>query len=262
MKPDREITELDSAPTGRSKASPGNTRYFQVASSLKDAIVKGIYPVGAQLPTEAEMCERFAVSRHTVREALRRLREENLISSRQGAGTVVLPPPSSDAFVLQGSSINDLLAYAADMHTEILTTRMEAVEGRRAARIGVASGEEWLVVCGLAKKDGNELPVCWSEYYISREFAAIGRLIPRHTGPVFLLLEDLFGINVVEIDQEISGSQISPPFAARLQVEPGSAAIEVRRTYRSADGKVAQISRHTHPASRFRHVFKMQRARS
>jgi DNA-binding GntR family transcriptional regulator len=244
-----------------SKAVPEKTRYSRVAGSLKEEIVKGVYPVGSQLPTEAELCARFSVSRHTVREALRLLRDERLIASRQGAGSVVLPPPSPDSFVLQSSSINDLLAYAADMHTEIASTRMEVIDGKRASRIGVAGGEEWLVVGGLAKRDAQQAPVCWSDYYISREYAAVGRLLPRHTGPVFLLLEDLFGLNIVDIDQEITGSEMPPPLAAMLQVEPGSPAIEVRRTYRTADGKVAQISVHTHPAARFRHVFKMHRAR-
>jgi DNA-binding GntR family transcriptional regulator len=244
-----------------SNAPAAKTRYVRVATALKEEIVKGAYPVGSQLPTEAELCACFSVSRHTVREALRLLRDERLIASRQGAGSVVLPPPPPDSFVLQGSSINDLLAYAKDMHTEIESTRMEVIEGKRAARIGVAGGEEWLVVTGLAKRDRQQAPVCWSDYYISREFAAVGRLLPRHSGPVFLLLEDLFGLNIVEIDQEISGSEMTPVLAAKLQVEPGSAGIEVRRTYRTAGGEIAQISVHTHPSSRFRHILKMQRAR-
>src|SRR5437762_11604176 len=105
-----------------SNAASEKTRYVMVATALKEEIVKGAYPVGSQLPTEAELCARFAVSRHTVREALRLLRDERLIASRQGAGSVVLPPPSPDSFVLDGSSIHDLLAYAADMHTEIEAT--------------------------------------------------------------------------------------------------------------------------------------------
>ena len=56
--------------------------------ALKDEIVSGVLPVGSQLPTEEELCERFSVSRYTVREALRRLREDSLVSSRQGQGTI------------------------------------------------------------------------------------------------------------------------------------------------------------------------------
>src|SRR5215831_14348345 len=70
--------------------------YLQVVQILKQEIVDGTYPVGTQLPTEDKLCERFSVSRYTVREALRRLREDNLVSSRQGAGTVVAPQRTSD----------------------------------------------------------------------------------------------------------------------------------------------------------------------
>jgi DNA-binding GntR family transcriptional regulator len=72
--------------------------YMQVVRALKDEIVSGIYPVGSQLPTEEELCDRFSVSRYTVREALRRLREDSLVSSRQGAGTTVVPPHPADSF--------------------------------------------------------------------------------------------------------------------------------------------------------------------
>jgi GntR family transcriptional regulator len=73
--------------------------YLQVVRVLKDEIISGVHPVGSQLPTEEELCERFSVSRYTVRAALRRLREDNLVSSRQGAGTTVVPPRPSDSFV-------------------------------------------------------------------------------------------------------------------------------------------------------------------
>ena len=71
--------------------SPADHRYLQVARTLRKEIVDGVYPVGSQLPTEHELCERFAVSRYTVREALRRLRDDNLVSSRPRAGTMVVP---------------------------------------------------------------------------------------------------------------------------------------------------------------------------
>src|ERR1700753_4132813 len=86
--------------------------YLQVVRALKDEIVSGVYPVGSQLPTEEELCERFSVSRYTVREALRRLREDNLVSSRQGAGTTVVSPRPSDSFVHEVMLIKDLRASA------------------------------------------------------------------------------------------------------------------------------------------------------
>ena len=68
---------------------PGERRYLAIAQALKDGILGGEYAIGALLPPERELAERFTVSRQTVRAALRLLREEQLVTSRQGAGTIV-----------------------------------------------------------------------------------------------------------------------------------------------------------------------------
>ncbi len=236
--------------------------YVDVARELKEEIVSGVFPVGSQLPTEVELCKRFAVGRHTVREAIRVLRDERLVASRQGAGTVVVPPRSSDTLVLDAVSINDLAAYAADMYAEIQSTKMAVISGKLASRLGVASGEEWLTMNGIAQINGHELPVCWCEHYIHRDFAAVGRFVPRHTGPIFLLIEAMFGQHIVEITQDIFAALISPLRADDLKVLAGTAAIEVRRTFRTADGKIAQVTVHTHPASRFRYSMTMRRVKT
>ena len=157
--------------------------YLQVVRALKDEIVSGVHPVGSQLPTEEELCERFSVSRYTIREALRRLREDNLVTSRQGAGTIVVPPRPTDSFVHEVMSINDLVAFATGVRFAIDAIEMIEVDAKLAARLGIASGEEWLSVRGFRHTEGSEFPVCWTEVYINREFAAVGRLLQRHTGP-------------------------------------------------------------------------------
>src|SRR3954467_4184650 len=86
--------------------------YLQVVRALKDEIVRGVFPVGSQLPTEEELCERFSVSRYTVREALRRLRDDRLVASRRGAGTIVVAPSSPDSYVHEVTSFNDLITFA------------------------------------------------------------------------------------------------------------------------------------------------------
>lgn len=60
-------------------------------------IARGIYRVGSRLPSEAQLSDAFGVSRPVVREALARLRLDNIVRSRQGSGTWVEREPS-DAF--------------------------------------------------------------------------------------------------------------------------------------------------------------------
>jgi GntR family transcriptional regulator len=235
--------------------------YLQVVRALKDEIVSGVHPVGSQLPTEEELCERFSVSRYTVREALRRLREDNLVTSRQGAGTIVVPPRPADSYVHEVTSINDLVSFATGARFAIEAIEMVVADDQLAARIGVVSGDEWLAVRGFRYTEGNELPICWTEVYINREFAAVGRLLQRHTGPIFHLIEDLFGQNLVEVHQEIAAALVSPALAGGLKVKAGTTALEVQRTYKLATGKIAQIAINTHPAPRFRHSMTMRRVK-
>ena len=241
--------------------TPADHRYLQVARTLRKEIVDGVYPVGSQLPTEHELCERFAVSRYTVREALRRLRDDNLVASRPRAGTLVVPRPASNSYAQDVMSINDLIAFAAGTQLVIESNAMVTIDNDLAARTGLAAGTEWLTVRGYRQADGDSAPICRTEYYINRAFAAVGRLLQRHQGPIFPLIEDLFGLSVVEVQQEIAAVLMPPALAAGLDVEPGTPALEVRRTYTASDGQVAQVTINTHPASRFRHSMTMRRVR-
>lgn len=57
----------------------------QIAEAIRDAIISGSLRMDDRLPSEAELCERFDVSRPTVREALKRLAAQNLIRTQRGA---------------------------------------------------------------------------------------------------------------------------------------------------------------------------------
>jgi GntR family transcriptional regulator len=70
----------------RSSALP---LWAQLVDELRTSIEAGTF--GERFPTEAELMRRYAVSRHTVREALRRLSDAGLIVAHQGRGTFVAP---------------------------------------------------------------------------------------------------------------------------------------------------------------------------
>ncbi len=67
-------------------------KYKEIAVLLRQQILAGIYPPGALLPTEMQLCSVHGVSRQTVRSALQCLAEEGLIQRRQGSGSRVLNP--------------------------------------------------------------------------------------------------------------------------------------------------------------------------
>jgi len=60
-----------------------------VFEKLLADIVGGTYPTGARLPAERDLAKQLGASRPTLREALRRLGEWNLVKPRRGSGIAV-----------------------------------------------------------------------------------------------------------------------------------------------------------------------------
>ena len=72
----------------------------------------GEWPPGTRLPTEADLCRLFGVSRPVVREALSRLRSDRVIETRQGSGSVVrTPAPAAASSFSPVASIADLIRF-------------------------------------------------------------------------------------------------------------------------------------------------------
>lgn len=63
--------------------------YQQVANALRAAILTRTFAPGEKLPSGPELSQRYGVARMTVQQAIRVLREEGLIVSRQGSGVFV-----------------------------------------------------------------------------------------------------------------------------------------------------------------------------
>lgn len=61
--------------------------YEQIATTLRDEIEQGVYEPTGKLPSEAQLSERFQVSRVTVRLALDRLADARIVERKQGKGT-------------------------------------------------------------------------------------------------------------------------------------------------------------------------------
>jgi DNA-binding FadR family transcriptional regulator len=72
----------------------------RVVAELRNQIISGQFEVGHKLPSQAELCEKFAVSRTVIREAVANLQADGLLEAHQGAGIFVTSRSgrSSDGF--------------------------------------------------------------------------------------------------------------------------------------------------------------------
>ncbi len=235
--------------------------YRKLVGALRAEIQAGTHPVGGLLPTEAELRARFGVSRHTVREALRHLRDEGLVSSRQGAGSTVVRQDASERFVHEVASIGDLIAYAEELKIQVDSSAMVTAEGDLAARLECPSGQRWLRIEGFRYPAGQRTPIAWTEIFVNAAYAGIALHLGRRNGPIYPWIEEMYGVQVQEVEQVFTGRVLAEPLAGPLMLEKGAAVVEARRTYFMTDGTVALVAITIHPADRFRHAMVLKRAR-
>ena len=234
-------------------------RYRSLYEAVRGDIASGALKAGDKLPTEDELCRRHAVSRHTVRSALRDLAEDGLIASRQGSRSVVLPQAPPGIYTSTVSSLDELLHYATEVQYEVAKSGMVVADAALASRLGAAAGQRWLRVEGTRSRMDEASPVCWTEVFVHADYAGIGLLIGRRAGTIYAWIEEMYGVRIEEVRQVLDVGPMGAETAAALGCEPGSMAVGIRRSYYLADGTLVEVAFNQHRADRFRYELTLRK---
>lgn len=243
--------EVNQVPDKRGSTSSAQSlpRYMQIVESLRNDIEQGRYREGDLLPSEADLRAIFAVSRHTIREALRSLRDEGYLESRQGAATRITLP-SKPLYTYSVSDVAELLQYATDARYEIDKTSIVTADAALAAQLSCAEGSRWLRIEGFRYPKGDERPLCWTQVYILSEYSGVAVMIGRQAGTIYSFIEDMYGVRVEQVNQLLYTAIMPAGALAGNEPDPSELAIVIRRTYRLEDKNVPLIAMNYHFASR------------
>lgn len=240
-------------PTSHDPFENAQPRYLAVAQLLSKAITAGEYDVGSLLPTETELCQRFGVSRHTVREALRKLRDLGLVSRHQGIGTRVQRSEISGRYVIALDSIHDMWR-----HVEVTEPKVvyKAIERKDEAVIPLPSfpGDDVWQRVDILRTDisgAKPVPISLSHIYIQSAYKGIASQVDAAKVPVFALIEKKYGQKVISVQQEISAVLLDRPVARHLKATAGSPGLSIMRIYRGRGDDILQVSQAISPADRF-----------
>ncbi|WP_096269831.1 GntR family transcriptional regulator [Paucisalibacillus globulus] len=86
--------------------------YLQVIDKIKHDIENGLYSANEKLPSEFELSKNLGVSRATLREALRLLEEDNVVTRKHGVGTFVNSKPIVSSGIEQLTSVTYMIEQA------------------------------------------------------------------------------------------------------------------------------------------------------
>ena len=128
-----------------------------VVHQIEDLIVQGILSEGDRLPSERDLSAQLNVSRPKVREALKRLEDNGLITVRHGEGTFIakltgqaMEPALIELYARQGQAFFDYLEYRRGQ--EVLAAGLAAERATTTDRDRIA---RQLDILEQAEADGD-----------------------------------------------------------------------------------------------------------
>lgn len=225
--------------------------YMRVADLIEREIESGTYPIGGLLPPEATLAEQLGISRHTLREAIARLRRAGRLSARKGVGTRVEAGSDHWRDRFRAESRDDLFDFARESELHFLRHERVAARGKLAADLGCRSGKRWDYYAGLRYFTGVKKPFCWNEVYLEPRFAPILEGVPVLRAALFTLIESHTGERISEIQQEVRPTLIKGEVAEHLGVTEGSLGLTVSRRFLGSGRRLLEYAIQTLPESEF-----------
>lgn len=232
---DRDLSDLYREGAGTPKA------YEVVADGIRRMILDGRRSTDRRLATEAELCEKFGVSRSTVREALRMLTSQGLLTTSRGVGG------GSRIARLRHEDVGDMLKVSLTLLTRSdgcsVAEMLEAREFLEVPAAEVAAARrlpEHLEAMRATLVRQAERPDARGRFELNRSFhgavldATGNRLLNVITEPLFTILQTRF-----------LRDQATPRFWSQVRTQHAAIlrAIEARDSEAAGEAMASHLAR-------------------
>ncbi|MEO1131321.1 MAG: phosphonate metabolism transcriptional regulator PhnF [Cyanobacteria bacterium J06639_1] len=212
--------------------------YIQIAEELRQNVESGIYRVGDQLPTEAQLSDRFNVNRHTLRRAIAMLRDEGLLRVDRGRGTFVAAKPIRYPIGKRVRFNEALKAHGKEGGYRLLRASEVPVEGAVARNLNLPVGASAVVIERIGLADGQPIDVT-NGYFPSDRFPD---LVERAQNMKSLskLLREEYDCDHIRRSTCVSARTVKPNDARILGVPLNSPILLVESINCDRDGTVVE----------------------
>jgi DNA-binding GntR family transcriptional regulator len=229
------------------------TKAVNLARHLADQIRSGRYAVGSTIPTEAELQRRFDVSRFTVREALRELKDRGLLTARAGVGTVVRASAPSTSFMQGAGTLEDVIQFGEATRMKLLGHEPVVADEALAEQIGARPGQELVRLSLLRHRPRETVAAGWLYIYLRPEHAAVANEVEGAREPVLRLVQKRYDARIAEVVQRIVGTTLTAAQARVLASRAGKPALKVTRQYFDPQDRLLMSTVGLYPSDRFSH---------
>ncbi|NJP27127.1 GntR family transcriptional regulator [Microbispora sp. SCL1-1] len=238
-------------------------RYLQIADDLRRRIKGGEFPVGARIPSRAQLAAEYKVAPPVATRVLQILVAESLVESRPGAGAFVLPPPErvqlSRAWYreVRGGS-----PFAGDMEAQgkapgwRVHSRTDVASADVAQRLAIAEGDPVMRTVYVYTADGLPVQraVSFEPYELTRGTAIALPEDGPHAGRGVKNRMAVIGVQITRRREGLHSRGATVEEARDLGVSPGAIVTVLRRTY-FADDRPVETSDIVAPGDRVEFVY-------
>ncbi|MEW6545773.1 MAG: GntR family transcriptional regulator [Bacillota bacterium] len=235
--------------------------HTQLKEILQNWIESGQLARGERMPSERELCERFRVSRTTVRQALAQAEQEGLLVRIHGKGTFVAPPKIAQPLVQITGFPETIRAQGQQPSMRVLGVRTVPADVALATLLGTQAGAPLTEISTLGLADGDPMVL-----YVSH--------LPPHLGPqvaekareragqgqaftMYELYGEILGLRTVNVQQTFEALAADEAVARILHLRRGAPVFVVTSLVRDDRGNPLEHRRATYRGDKYR--FNVQR---
>lgn len=232
--------------------------YIQIQAELLRQIHTGAIKFGASLPSEEELSAAFSVSRMTVRQAIRALKDQGYADSHKGLGTFVTEPKvERDAARLRGFS-ESIRQLGLKPTSRVLEQGTIPATAELAHRLQVAPGTPLICIERLRYVNGQVVGLEES-MLVQAQYPGLDRIdFGRHS--LFEVLSRRFSIRMGVANEIIEAQPASTKQARLLEVAPRTSLLVITRNLFSTEGKPIEAARSYYRGDRYRAVLEVRSA--
>ena len=136
--------------------------WAQIEDDLRRRLTNGEFE--NRFPTDGELVLNYGVSRHTVREAVRRLAGDGLLVRERGRGTSLSYPMLEQPLHSLYSLASSMRVQGIEEHSEVRSVQYQEVTGSAATELGLAPDDDVVYIERLRFADG--VPIAWDRSWL------------------------------------------------------------------------------------------------
>lgn len=214
-------TPLATAPLAAAPlATGGIPLYHQLRENFLELIAAGEWQVGALIPTEAQLCATWGVSRGPVRQAIDQLVQQGVLARKQGKGTWVRPQKLESGLGTFYSFTTLIAEQGRTPAARVLHFGQEPAAASVQRALGLASGAHVHRIARVRLADDE--PIILETVYVPAARAAGLTRAEVEAQPLYALLQQRYGLLMVRARQSFEAVIADTWEADHLGIKPGA----------------------------------------